>query len=240
MLRDVRFGCNIPVRSVADARRFYEDILGVTPIRIQEREIIYRAGDTLFGIYETEAAGKAGHTLGTFSGVDDIEAVVAELRKRGVVFEEYDMPGMTTLDGIANFGPEKVAWFRDRTGTSCRSTTRDWVRPRPTDRTLQGRLRDRSPRLARRTARAAGRLGPRPHDVGRCRMSEGRIGTGRPGPGSAQWEASIGTRAKRAIDDIDRRLRGRPDASPSPGCRAESSDGDRMDLGDGDGRTDAR
>ncbi len=116
MLGDVRFGANIPVRSVAAARRFYEDILGVTPIRIQEREIIYRAGDTLFGTYETEAAGKAGHTLGTFSGVDDIEAIVAELRSMGVVFEEYDMPGITTVHGIANFGPEKVAWFRDPDG----------------------------------------------------------------------------------------------------------------------------
>ncbi len=116
MLGDVRFGANIPVRNVAIARRFYEDILGVTPIRIQEREIIYRAGDTLFGIYETDAAGKAGHTLGTFSGVDDIEAVVAELRRRGVVFDEYDLPGITTVAGIADFGPEKVAWFRDPDG----------------------------------------------------------------------------------------------------------------------------
>ena len=116
MLGDVRFGANIPVRSVATARRFYEDILGVTPIRIQEREIIYRAGDTLFGIYETDAAGKAGHTLGTFSGVDDIEAVVLELRRRGVVFDEYDMPGITTVAGIADFGQEKVAWFRDPDG----------------------------------------------------------------------------------------------------------------------------
>ncbi len=116
MLGDVRFGANIPVRSMAAARIFYEDILGVTPIRIQEREVIFRAGDTLFGIYETEAAGKADHTLGTFSGVDDIKAVVAELRRRGVVFEEYDVPGITTVDGIADFGPEKVAWFRDLDG----------------------------------------------------------------------------------------------------------------------------
>lgn len=116
MLGDVRFGASIPVRSVATARGFYEEVLGVTPIRIQEREIIYRAGDTLFGIYETDAAGKAGHTLGTFSGVDDIDAVVAELRRRGVAFEEYHMPDITTVNGIADFGPERVAWFRDPDG----------------------------------------------------------------------------------------------------------------------------
>ena len=116
MLGNVRFGANIPVRSVADARRFYEDVLGVTPVRIHDAEIIYRAGDTMFGIYETEAAGKAGHTLGTFSGVDDIEAVVAALRSRGVVFDEYDTPGFKTVNGIAQFGPERVAWFRDPDG----------------------------------------------------------------------------------------------------------------------------
>lgn len=116
MLGNVRFGANIPVRSVASARRFYEEVLGVTPVRIQDREIIYSAGNTLFGIYETEAAGKAGHTLGTFSGVDDIEAIVGELGRRGVVFEDYDLPGITTVGGIANFGPEKVAWFRDPDG----------------------------------------------------------------------------------------------------------------------------
>ncbi len=82
------------MRSVAAARRFYEDILGVTPIRIQEREIIDRAGNALFGIDETEAAGKAGHTLGTFSGVEDIEAIVAGLRRLDVVFDEYNVPGI--------------------------------------------------------------------------------------------------------------------------------------------------
>ena len=116
MLGDVRFGAAIPVRSVADSRGFYEGVLGVTPVRVQEREIIYLAGGTLFGIYETEAAGKAGHTLGTFSGVDDIEAVVAGLRGMGVVFEEYDMPGIRTVAGIADFGTERVAWFRDPDG----------------------------------------------------------------------------------------------------------------------------
>jgi catechol 2,3-dioxygenase-like lactoylglutathione lyase family enzyme len=116
MLGDVRFGAVIPVKSVARARQFYEGVLGVTPVRIQDREVIYRAGGALFAIYETEAAGKAGHTLGTFGGVEDIESVVAELRRRGVVFEEYDMPGLKTVEGIADFGPEKVAWFRDPDG----------------------------------------------------------------------------------------------------------------------------
>ena len=116
MLGAVRFGANIPVRSIASARQFYEGILGVLPVRVLDHEVIYRSGGVLFAIYETEAAGMASHTLGTFSGVDDIEVVVGELRLRGVLFEEYDSPGLRTVDGIAQLGPDKVAWFRDQDG----------------------------------------------------------------------------------------------------------------------------
>jgi hypothetical protein len=57
--------------------------------------------------------------------VADIEAVVAELRKRGVVFEAYDFPGFRTINGIANVSGnypssggvgERGAWFRDSEG----------------------------------------------------------------------------------------------------------------------------
>jgi hypothetical protein len=57
--------------------------------------------------------------------VEDLEAAVAELRARGVVFEEYDMPGLRTVDGIADIEGnypskgatgERGAWFRDSEG----------------------------------------------------------------------------------------------------------------------------
>ncbi len=56
--------------------------------------------------------------------VDDIEATVSELRSRGVVFEEYDLPGLKTIDGIAEIegqypskgSGERGAWFRDSEG----------------------------------------------------------------------------------------------------------------------------
>jgi hypothetical protein len=57
--------------------------------------------------------------------VDDIEATVVELRARGVVFQEYDLPGLETVDGIAevegNYPSrggvgERAAWFRDSEG----------------------------------------------------------------------------------------------------------------------------
>jgi hypothetical protein len=48
--------------------------------------------------------------------VDDIEAEVAGLRARGVVFEEYNLPGLKTVDGIANTNAGRAAWFKDSEG----------------------------------------------------------------------------------------------------------------------------
>ena len=48
--------------------------------------------------------------------MDDIEAEVAELMARGVVFEEYDLPGLKTANGIATMGPNRAAWFKDSEG----------------------------------------------------------------------------------------------------------------------------
>jgi hypothetical protein len=74
--------------------------------------IIYRSGDSTFSLYPTEFAGTAQHTLGAFV-VRDVQAAVAELRGKGVTFEEYDLPGVKTVDGIAELGGVRGAWFKD-------------------------------------------------------------------------------------------------------------------------------
>jgi hypothetical protein len=67
--------------------------------------------------------------------VDDLERAVVELHECGVVFEEYDFPGLRTVDGIAELaGVERAAWFRDSEGTSCRyrsSWSTRWGANRP-------------------------------------------------------------------------------------------------------------
>ncbi len=47
---------------------------------------------------------------------DDIEADMAELRARGVVFEEYETPEVKTVNGVAAIGQSKGAWFKDSEG----------------------------------------------------------------------------------------------------------------------------
>jgi catechol 2,3-dioxygenase-like lactoylglutathione lyase family enzyme len=73
-------------------------------------------GGTWFLVYRSEFAGTAKSTHMRFE-VEDIEAVVKQLRDGGIEFEEYDFPGMKTVDGIANHeSGARGAWFKDPDG----------------------------------------------------------------------------------------------------------------------------
>ena len=114
MLSELPFFANIPVADLDRARAFYEGVLGLHPWRIDERihEVVYEAGPARFAVYVSAGAGKSEHTIGTFL-VQDMDPIVAGLRQRGVAFIDYDLPGLKTEDGIASFGFDRVAWFRD-------------------------------------------------------------------------------------------------------------------------------
>ena len=109
------FGATIPARDLEGTRRFYEDVLGARAVSEDPRGIIYQSGDSFFSLYPTEFAGTAQHTLGAFL-VQDVEATVAELRDKGVTFEDYDLPGVRTVNGIAELGGIRGAWFKDPEG----------------------------------------------------------------------------------------------------------------------------
>src|SRR5919202_1984330 len=112
---DWSFGATVPAKDLDDTRRFYEDVLGAQVVMEDPGGIIYRSGDSLFSLYPTQFAGTAEHTLGAFM-VRDVEAAVAELRGKGVTFEEYDLPGLKTVNGITEIGGVKGAWFKDPEG----------------------------------------------------------------------------------------------------------------------------
>jgi catechol 2,3-dioxygenase-like lactoylglutathione lyase family enzyme len=105
----------IPAKDIARTRRFYEDILGLEVAVEIPAAIMYRAGDGFLGLYPTELAGTAQHTLGAFF-VEDLDPAVEQLRGKGVEFEEYDFPGLKTENGIAQLEGERSAWFRDPEG----------------------------------------------------------------------------------------------------------------------------
>jgi catechol 2,3-dioxygenase-like lactoylglutathione lyase family enzyme len=106
----------IPVANLARARRFYEEKLGFKPTREVAGGVHYDfAGGTACFMYPTPNAGTSKASQ-AFWQVDDVEKEVAELKARGVTFEEYDMPGLKTKNGIATAGGAKSAWFKDTEG----------------------------------------------------------------------------------------------------------------------------
>jgi catechol 2,3-dioxygenase-like lactoylglutathione lyase family enzyme len=106
----------LPVKDVTRARQFYEQKLGFSPKRELAGGVLYEfGGGTACFVYPTPNAGTSRASQ-AFWQVEDVVREVAELRSRGVIFEEYDMPGLKTKDGIATAGGAKSAWFKDTEG----------------------------------------------------------------------------------------------------------------------------
>ena len=106
----------IPAKDVVRARRFYEDKVGLKPKQEIDGGVVYEFGKgTACFLYPTENAGTSKASQ-AFWQVDDIEREVAELKKRGVKFEEYDSPDMKTTNSIFTGGGAKAAWFKDSEG----------------------------------------------------------------------------------------------------------------------------
>jgi predicted enzyme related to lactoylglutathione lyase len=118
MLQSSPMYAYIPASDVARARRFYESKVGLKPAREEAGGVVYQFGDhTACFLYPTPNAGTSKASQAYWQ-VADIEREVAELRGRGVVFEEYDMPGLKTVNGIATAGGAKAAWFKDTEGNT--------------------------------------------------------------------------------------------------------------------------
>ncbi|MBI2023959.1 VOC family protein [Candidatus Giovannonibacteria bacterium] len=116
MLGDYEVMANLPAVDLGRAKEFYEDKLGLKCIKEDEYQItLEAANDTKINLYK-RAPTKADHTAAAFFGIEDLEDLVSDLRNSGVVFEEYDMPGLKTVNGIATMGDIKAAWFKDSEG----------------------------------------------------------------------------------------------------------------------------
>jgi catechol 2,3-dioxygenase-like lactoylglutathione lyase family enzyme len=116
MLANLHTYATLPASDIERARHFYAEKLGLTPEREAAGGFFYRcSGDTQFFLFESQGAASGSHTQAGWI-TDDIEAEVATLKARGLVFEEYDMPGLKTVNSIALTGPVKAAWFKDSEG----------------------------------------------------------------------------------------------------------------------------
>lgn len=116
MLRNAAIVPYIPVSDVNRARRFYEEKIGLQPKEQYAGGVIYQCGDGSWVFMYPSAGAGTSKASTAFWEVDDVEKEVAELKGRGVVFEEYNMPNLKTVDGIATGGGAKTAWFKDTEG----------------------------------------------------------------------------------------------------------------------------
>jgi catechol 2,3-dioxygenase-like lactoylglutathione lyase family enzyme len=124
MLGNAEVATRLPARNLTRARAFYADKLGLEPAEERPGGLLYRMADgTRFALFASGGGASGEHTQMAFE-VADLDAVVDELRRRGVVFEDVDVPGLRTVDGIAevegNYPSvgvgERAAWFRDSEG----------------------------------------------------------------------------------------------------------------------------
>jgi catechol 2,3-dioxygenase-like lactoylglutathione lyase family enzyme len=107
----------IAVNDLAAAGRFYEGILGLEKLASPEEQVlVFRSGATRLNVYQSQYAGTNKATTVMWNVGDDIEAVAARLKAKGVKFEHYNLPGLTLEGDIHVGGHMKVAWFRDADG----------------------------------------------------------------------------------------------------------------------------
>jgi catechol 2,3-dioxygenase-like lactoylglutathione lyase family enzyme len=123
-LRDSKVATRLPAQDLDRARAYYADRLGLEPVDERPGGLLYRVGSGEFALFLSSGRSSGDHTQMGFE-VEDIEATVAELRSRGVVFEDYDTPGLRTRDGLVDIegnypskgaSGERAAWFRDSEG----------------------------------------------------------------------------------------------------------------------------
>jgi predicted enzyme related to lactoylglutathione lyase len=116
MLKNATIVPYIPVSNVTRARKFYEEKVGLKPKEEYAGGMIYECGNgSWVFMYPSPGAGTSKAST-AFWAVKDVTAEVGELKARGVVFEEYDMPGIKTVNSIATGGGAKTAWFKDSEG----------------------------------------------------------------------------------------------------------------------------
>jgi catechol 2,3-dioxygenase-like lactoylglutathione lyase family enzyme len=123
MLSKGRVATRLPAQDLKRARAFYADKLGLEPVEERQGGLRYVCAAGEFALFESQGGPSGDHTQMGWE-VEDIEATVTALRSRGVVFEEYDFPGLRTVDGIAEIegnypskgSGERGAWFRDSEG----------------------------------------------------------------------------------------------------------------------------
>lgn len=115
MLQDSTVFATIAVRDSQLAKKFYRDTLGLRLVDENDAGCMYESGTGKVFVYQAPSAGTNQATSAAWE-VDNIEQVVEDLRAKGVVFEQYDIPDADVNGYVYTVGPQKAAWFKDPDG----------------------------------------------------------------------------------------------------------------------------
>ena len=117
MLQNAPLYAYIPANDVGRARRFYEGKLGFKPKEEIAGGVAYEfAKNTACFLYPAAPSAGTNQASQAFWQVEDLDREMAELRAKGVKFEEYDDPDVKTVNGVFVGGGAKAAWFKDTEG----------------------------------------------------------------------------------------------------------------------------
>ena len=105
----------LPAADLGRFRGYYHDTLGLDPSEEHDGMLTYGTGPTAFEVYETENVGTAKNTQMVWM-TDDLDAEMSRMRSAGVVFDEFEIPGMRTQDAVVETDEMRSAWFRDSEG----------------------------------------------------------------------------------------------------------------------------
>lgn len=116
MLGGKNAGATLAVSDLQRARDFYEDTLGLEPVQEDLVSVLYRSGDSVLVVYPSEYAGTNKATAATWAAGDDFDAIVQDLKSKGVSFEHYDLPDTTRDGDVHSMGDLRGVWFKDPDG----------------------------------------------------------------------------------------------------------------------------
>lgn len=117
MLGDRDAAATLAVSDLGRARAFYEGTLGLTPVMEDPGAVVYRSGTSAVLVYPSAYAGTNKATAASWTVGDEFDAIVDDLREKGVAFERYDdLPDMTREGDVHLLGEFKSVWFKDPDG----------------------------------------------------------------------------------------------------------------------------
>ena len=107
----------LAVGDLERARDFYENTLGLAPMQDLAGAMLYKSGNSVVLVYPSEYAGTNQATAASWAVGDEFDAIVEDLRAKGVAFERYDDLPETTREGdVHMIGEFKGVWLKDPDG----------------------------------------------------------------------------------------------------------------------------